>query len=80
MSKMIQVRNVPDRVHRELVRRAKRRGQTLTAYVEEILVREISRPSKEDFVEHMRSRERIVLDVPAAEIIRAARREAGLES
>jgi plasmid stability protein len=37
MAKMIQVRNVPDRLHRELVRRARLRGQTLTDYIQEIL-------------------------------------------
>jgi plasmid stability protein len=81
MSKMIQVRNVSDATHRELKRRAKARGQTLTAYVEEILNREVSRPSKEDFVAYMRSREPIDLgDLSAAEIIREARREAGIDA
>ena len=41
---MIQVRNVPDRLHSELMRRAKARGQTLTDYIEELLEREVSRP------------------------------------
>jgi hypothetical protein len=39
MAKMIQVRNVTDRTHRELVRRAKARNQTLTAFIEELLER-----------------------------------------
>lgn len=79
MAKMIQVRNVPDRVHRELVRRAKARGQTLTAFIQGILEREVARPTKEEVFARIRSREPIVLDVSAAEIIRAERREAGLE-
>ena len=37
MRKRIQVRNVPADLHRELVSRAKARGQPLTAYVEDIL-------------------------------------------
>jgi plasmid stability protein len=37
MAKMIQVRNVPARLHRELVRRARARGQTLTDYIQAIL-------------------------------------------
>ena len=44
MSKMIQVRNVPDRLHRELTRRARARGQNLTDYVQQILEREVARP------------------------------------
>lgn len=79
MAKMIQVRNVSNRTHGELKRRAKARGQTLTAYIEEILEREVSRPTKEEVFAQIRNRPPIVLDAPAAEIIREARREAGLE-
>ncbi len=79
MAKMIQVRNVSNRTHGELKRRAKARGQTLTAYIQEILEREVARPTKEEVFAHIRNRPPIVPDVPAAEIIREARREAGLE-
>lgn len=79
MSKMIQIRNVSDRTHRELVRRAKARNQTLTAFIEEILEREVARPTKEEVFARIRSRDPIILDVSPAEIIRAARGEAGLE-
>ena len=41
---MIQVRNVPESLHEELMRRAKARGQTLTDYIQELLEREVSRP------------------------------------
>ena len=75
MSKMIQVRNVPKRLHDELVRRAKARSLTLTAYVEEILEREVARPPREEVFERIASREPIVLDRSAAEIIRAEREE-----
>ena len=37
---MIQVRNVPDALHGELMRRARARGQTLTDYIQQILERE----------------------------------------
>ena len=37
MPVMIQVRNVPDELHRELKRRAELRGQTLTDYVDSLL-------------------------------------------
>lgn len=79
MSKMIQIRNVSDRTHRELVRRAKARNQTLTAFIEEILEREVARPTKDEVFARIRSRDPIILDVSPAEIIRAARGEAGLE-
>ena len=70
---MIQVRNVPDRLHRELVRRAELRGQTLTQYIEEILEREVGRPSRAEVLALIASRESVELDPPAAEIIRQER-------
>lgn len=68
MSKMIQVRNVPERTHRELVRRARARGQTLTRYLEDVLERETSRPPLEDVFARIRARSRV--DVSGAEVIR----------
>ncbi len=73
MSKMIQVRNVPLRLHRELTRRAKRRGQTLTDYVQEILEREVSRPPAEEVFQRIRGHEPVDLGRSAAEILREER-------
>jgi antitoxin FitA len=73
MSKMIQVRNVPDRLHRELVRRARARGDTLTAYIQEILEREINRPPLEEVFERISRRQPIRLGRGAAELIRDER-------
>ena len=75
MSKMIQVRNVPNRLHAELVRRARARSLTLTAYVEEILEREVARPAREEVFDLIRSREPISLGVSAADVIRSEREE-----
>ncbi len=73
MSKMIQVRNVPERLHRELKRRATARGRTLTDYVEEILEREVARPPAEEVFERVARRSRVDLGRPAAELVRAER-------
>lgn len=73
MSKMIQVRNVPDRLHRELVRRAKARGQALTDYVEEILEREVAGPSADEVFERIARRTPVMLSASAAELIREER-------
>lgn len=78
MAKMIQVRNIPDRLHRELRRRAKAKGQTLTDYVEEILEREVSRPSAEEVFARIRSRSPVDLGgVSAAELIAEGYAERG---
>ena len=53
---MIQVRNVPPELHRELKRRARVSGKSLTAYVQEILEREVGRPSGEEFWERFHER------------------------
>lgn len=72
---MIQVRNVPDRLHRELKRRAKLRGQTLTSFIEEILEREVALPPREEVFEAIRSQEPIDLGVSFADLIREEREE-----
>jgi antitoxin FitA len=79
MAKMIQVRNVTDRMHRELKRRARARGQSLTTYIEEILERELARPDPEAVFERIRSLPPIAADLASADLIRAERREAGRE-
>jgi hypothetical protein len=73
MSKMIQVRNVPDRLHRELTRRARASGETLTEYVERILEREVARPVPHELFERISRRSRVDLREPAAELIKRER-------
>ncbi len=48
MSRLILVRNVPEALHRELVRRAEARGLTLTAYIQSVLERNVARMSREE--------------------------------
>lgn len=74
MSKMIQVRNVPEKLHRELQRRARKRGLTLTAYVEEILEREISRPATDELFGRIARRTPVDFGESAADLLRRERR------
>jgi len=73
MPKMIQVRNVPDRLHRELTKRAKARGQTLTDYIQQILELEVAHPPREEVLDRMARREPVNLGATAAELIHAER-------
>ncbi len=73
MSKMIQVRNVPERLHRELTRRARARGQTLTDYLREILEREVERPPAIEVFDRVARRTAVRLGRPAAEVVREER-------
>ena len=73
MGKMLQVRNIPERLHKELRRRAKARGQTLTDYVQEVLEREVARPPAEEVFDRIESRRPVDLNIRVAEIIRQER-------
>ncbi len=73
MTKMIQVRNVPEELHRELVDRARRRGLTLTDFIQQVLEREVARPLLEDVIARLETRDPIELDAPVAELIREER-------
>lgn len=75
MSKMLQVRNISERLHRELHRRAKARGQTLTDYVQEVLEREVARPPADEVFDRIESRRPVDLDIRLAEIIKQERTE-----
>jgi antitoxin FitA len=70
---MIQVRNVPDRLHRELTRRARASGESLTDYVERILEREVARPASQELFDRIARRPRVELGEPAAELIKRER-------
>jgi plasmid stability protein len=77
MSKMIQVRNVPDRLHRELTRRARARGQALTDYIQELLEREVGRPPAEEVFDRIQARTHVSLGRPASELIHEERGSRG---
>lgn len=78
MSKMIQVRNVPDKLHREVVKRAKSAGLTLTDYIQTLLEREVSRPPAAEVFERIGRRTKIDLGRPAAELLEEERLERGV--
>ena len=73
MPRNLQVRDVPDPLHRELKRRAKARGETLTDYVQGILEREVTRPPAEEVFQRIASRRPVDLGKSAARLIREER-------
>ena len=82
MSKMIQIRNVPDSLHRKLKARAAEAGRTLSDYLLEELRRFAERPTLDELRQRIASRERVTLPETAADAIRAGRaeREADLDA
>lgn len=76
MSKMVQVRNVPDALHRRLRARALDSGQTLSGYLLAELERLASRPTREEMLARLHSRKRVTLKTPAAVVVREERESA----
>ena len=75
---MIQVRNVPDKLHRELVKRAKTAGLSLTDYVQALLEREVNRPPATEVFDRIGRRPKVDLGRSASELLREERQERGI--
>ena len=76
MSKMVQIRNVPDTLHRKLKVRAADSGQTLSDYLLAELERLAARPTRDEMLTRIRGRKRVTLKTPAAVVIREERESA----
>ncbi|HYU15852.1 MAG TPA: toxin-antitoxin system HicB family antitoxin [Candidatus Acidoferrum sp.] len=73
MSRMIQVRNVPDQLHRRLKMRAAEEGVSLSDYILAELRQLGERPSMKEFLALRATPIREDLDPPPADLIRADR-------
>lgn len=73
MSKMIQVRNVPDELHRTLRVRAAQAGLTLSDYLLAELRRVAERPTREELLTRIAARTPVHSRVRTAEAVRAER-------
>lgn len=70
---MIQIRNVPDAIHRRLKVRAAEEGRSLTDYLLSELVRIAERPSRRELLARLSAVTRAELRTSAAELLRAER-------
>jgi antitoxin FitA len=73
MSRMVQIRNVPDELHRELRVRAAKAGMSLSEFLLREVAKIAERPSLEEVLERIRQREPVELDEDPAETIRKLR-------
>jgi antitoxin FitA len=73
MSKMIQIRNVPDDLHRTLKIRAAKAGMTLSGYLLSEIEQIAAKPTLAEMMERLRSREPVELDEPPNVTIRRLR-------
>ena len=76
MSKMVQIRNVPEALHRKLKSRAADSGQTLSDFLLAELERLAARPTRDEMLTRIHSRKRVTLKTPAAVVIREERESA----
>ena len=73
MSKMIQIRNVPDALHRTLKARAALEGLSLSDYLLAEIERAARRPTLQEIRQRLRQREPVRLSVSPADAVRAER-------
>lgn len=70
---MIQIRGVPDAVHRRIKARAAQSGMSLSDYLRAEIERFAALPTRDEMLARLHARRRTKLRTPAAEIIRAER-------
>ena len=73
MTKMIQIRNVPDELHRKLKVRAAQEGMTLSDYLLLEIESVAKKPTMRDWLEKVSRDEPVEVDEPPEEIIRQMR-------
>ena len=73
---MVQVRNVPDALHRKLKARAAMAGQSLSDYLLGELARVAAQPTREEILACLHGRTRVRLKTAAARVIREERESA----
>lgn len=73
MTKMIQIRNVPDDLHRTLKERAAREGMTLSDYLLSEVEKVAEKPTLAEMMERLAGDEPVELDEPPEVTIRRMR-------
>ncbi len=73
MSKMIQIRNVPDELHRTLKVRAAQMGMTLSDYLLSEIEQVAAKPTMKEWLERVAELEPVEVDEPPEATIRRMR-------
>ncbi len=73
MSKMIQIRNVPDHLHKTLKVRAALEGLSLSDYLLAEIERSAERPTLREMRDRLRQRAPVHLSISPADAVRAER-------
>jgi len=70
---MIQIRHVPDPVHRKLKARAAKKGMSLSSYLREEIEQLANRITPEELYARLLTRKPVKLSIPPEDLIRADR-------
>lgn len=73
MSVMVQIRNVPDEIHRKLKARAALAGTSISEYLLREIERSLERPTRDELLARLQSRQRIEPSEPVAVAVAAER-------
>lgn len=73
MGTYVQIRDLPDPVHRTLKARAAASGMSLSEYLRGLLTRDASRPTPEELAERVRARGPVTLEEPSEVTVRRLR-------
>lgn len=73
MSKMIQIRNVPEDLHRALKARAARLGMSLSDYLLSEMEMVAEKPTLAELLERLEDRKPVKVDEPSSPVIRRHR-------
>lgn len=70
---MIQIRNVPQKIHRQLKSRAALAGMSMSEFILQELKRSLERPTREELLDRVASLPEVELRRSPAEVIREER-------
>jgi plasmid stability protein len=73
MSKMIQIRNVPDALHRKVKARAAMAGMSLSDYLLAEIRKSAEVPTLEELEERLRKLPPVAVEIDTAQLVREAR-------
>ena len=73
MTTTIQIRNVPESLHRRLKARAAQEGVSMSRFVLREIERALERPTRREWIEALRSQPEVELEISPADILREER-------
>ena len=73
MNTMIQIRNVPEELHRRLKARAAMEGMSMSLFILREIEKSLARPSRRELLQAIREQPEMMLDPAPADVLREER-------